>query len=164
MAASIFRQRRLSQNNLVPTEPPAVMKLPHPQEKLAGCCWLPRLAEKTRFYLRGEMPFSYRAAFGSSIGVDGYFLRHFKLSRSQIIAAVRIHATDEKLAQWFLARASVTTKSITDWNMLAPKIGARNHPGYLTRQIVKWIFYPKSVRHPVGSIFEAIIQDEDLAP
>ena len=140
------------------------MNLPHPRETLAGCCWLPRLAAKTRVYLQGEMPFSYRVAFGSPIGVDGYFLRHFKISRSQVVTAVRNAAHDDELVRWFLARPAVDKKSIAAWNELAPRLGTKGHPGYLTRQIVKWILYPKSVSLPVDSIFEAIIQDEGLDP
>ena len=75
------------------------MNLPHPREQLAGCYWLPRLAAKTRVYLQGEMPLSYRAAFGSSIGMDGYFFRGFKLSRTQLIAAVRASPTDTQPAE-----------------------------------------------------------------
>ncbi len=39
-------------------------------------------------------------------------------------------------------------------------LGAKGHPGYLTRHLVKWVFYPKSVVTPVNSLFEAIEQDE----
>ena len=138
------------------------MTLPHPLQKLVGCCWLPRLADKTRVYLRGEMPLSYRLAFGSSIGVDGYFLRHFRLSPEQIIVAVRAATDNDALARWFLTRPAVTPESISAWNDLAPRLGTKGHPGYVTRHIVKWIFYPESILRPVGSLFEAIIQDEAL--
>ena len=50
------------------------MKLCRPQEQIAGCCWLPRFADKARFYLGGRLPFLYRVAFGSRFGVDGHFL------------------------------------------------------------------------------------------
>ncbi len=64
-------------NNLSPPTLVSAMKLPHPEDKLAGCVWLPRLAAKVRVHLAGGMPLSYRVAVGSRIGVDGYFLRHF---------------------------------------------------------------------------------------
>ena len=139
------------------------MQLPHPLTRLADCCWLPRHIAKTRVYLRGEMPFAYRIALGSRVGVDGYFFRHFKLSRAQIVAAVRGAPADEQIATWFLARRGVTPELIAQWNEFAPLIGAKGHPGYLTRHTVKWIFYPKSITRPVGSLFEAIIQDEGLS-
>jgi len=138
------------------------MKLPHPRERLAGCCWLPRLAAKTRAYLRGEMPLSYRLAFGSAIGVDGYFLRQFRLTRRQVVAAVKSAPDNDALARWFTSLPSVNPMTIEAWNRYAPKLGARNHPGHVTLGIVKYVFYPKSVARPVNSIFEAIIQDENL--
>ena len=110
------------------------------------------------------MPFSYRLAFGSRIGVDGYFFRHFQLSRAQVIAAVRAAPTDEIVAQWFLALPTVTTKSIADWNEFAPRLGAKGNPAYLTGQIVKWGLYPKSISRSPESIFEMIALDEDLQP
>jgi Domain of unknown function (DUF5069) len=138
------------------------MNLPHPREELAGCCWLPRLAAKARAGLNGELPLSYRVAFGSRVGIDGYFLRHFRLTHSEFIAATRAAADNEALAKWFLARPPVTATSIAAWNELAPRLGARHSPGYMTRHLVKWVLYPKSVLQPVGSIFEAIEQDENL--
>lgn len=42
----------------------------------------------------------------------------------------------------------------------AAPLGTKGHPGYLTRHLVKWAFYPKSVMIPVNSLFEAIEQDE----
>ena len=139
------------------------MNLTHPRTTLAGCCWLPRLTAKTRGYLRGEMPLSYRLAFGSRIGVDGYFFRHFQLTRAQVIAAVRTSADDEALAHWFIELPAVTAESIAAWNEIAPKLCLKGHPGFTARQCVKWVFYPKSVSSPVSSIFEAIVQDENLA-
>jgi hypothetical protein len=141
-----------------------LMNLAHPREQLAGCYWLQRLAAKTRAYLQGEMPLSYRAAFGSRIDMDGYFFRHFQLSREEIIAAVRAAPSNEQLAKWFLARPAVTLQLIDEWNEFAPRIGARGNPGYVTRILVKWIFCPKSIARRVRSLFEAIEQDEGLAP
>ena len=138
------------------------MKLPHPEERLAGCCWLPRLAAKTRVYLAGKMPFSYRIAFGSRIGVDGFFLRHFDLSLAEVIGAVRNAPTDEALATWFLKRQRASGESIAVWNAQAVKLGAPGHPGHLTLRFIRPALYPKSIFHPVGSIFEAIAQDENL--
>lgn len=139
------------------------MKLPHPREQLAGCCWLPRLAAKTRVYFRGEMPLSYRVALGSPIGIDGYFFRHFRLSRRQVMAAIRAAPDDEALGAWFLARPTVTGKSIADWNEFAPRIGSSGNPGRVTWNIVKWFLYPKIAWRPIRSLFEGIVLDENLA-
>ena len=138
------------------------MQLPHPLARLADCCWLPRHIAKTRIYLRGEMPLSYRVALGSRIGVDGYFFRHFGLNKAQMLAAIRARSDDAAMAGWFLQQPGVTPARIKTWNRFAPRLGAKGHPGYVTRQFVKWFLYPKSIKHPVESLFAMIAQDEDL--
>lgn len=136
------------------------MTLPLPTDQIAGCCWLPRIAGKVRASLSKELPWSYRMALGSPRGVDGSFLRQFRLSYRQFVQAVEDCANDEALAQWFLTLPSVTNDSIASWNAHAPLLGSKGHPGYLIRHLAKWVYYPKSVTHPVQSFFEAIEQDE----
>lgn len=138
------------------------MQLPHPLTRLADCSWLQRHVTKTRIYFRGELPFTYRAALGSRMGIDGYFFRHFGLNKTQVLAAIRARPDDAAVAEWFLQQPGVTPARIAEWNHFAPQLGAKGHPGYFIRQIVKWIFYPKSIRHPVGSLFAMIAQDEGL--
>lgn len=136
------------------------MQLPRPSAQLAGCCWLLRFTHKTRVFVRGELPLLYRAAFGSSIGVDGYFLRHFNVSRRQFLRAVAKARDDEALATWFLGLPTVNAATIAQWNRLAPTLGAKGRPGRIAFQSVRWIFYPRTIRHPVANIFAAIEQDE----
>jgi hypothetical protein len=140
------------------------MNLPDPEETLAGCCWLPRILAKARAYTRGSLPHSYRMAFGSRIGVDGYFCRHFNISRAELLAAVNATAVDEKLAKWFLAQPLITPASVAEWNDLAPKLGSKGYPGYCTLHLVKWMLYPKSISIPTRSIFAAIQRDESRKP
>ena len=136
------------------------MHVRRPQEQIAGCCWLPRFADKARLYRSGRLPFLYRLAFGSRLGVDGYLLRHFRLSLGDFIAGVTKAADDHALAHWFLAHPGVTAQRIVDWNLFAPKLGTRGCPGFITRHVVKCALYPKSIRQPVNSLFDAIEQDE----
>ena len=136
------------------------MHLHRPQDQLAGCVWLPRFADKARLSLNRQLPLLYQLAFGSLFGVDGYFLRHFDLTIDQFLAAVRQSADNAALARWFLAHPGASPPRIAEWNRRATVLGAKGHPGYLTRHLAKWLFYPKSVWSPVGSVFEAIDQDE----
>ena len=136
------------------------MHLHLPQDQLADYVWPPRFADKARLSLTQQLPFVYRLAFGSRFGVDGYFLRHFGLTIDQFLAAVRQSADNAVLARWFLVLPGVSPSGIAAWNCRATVLGAKGHPGYLTRHLAKWLFYPKSVRSPVGSLFEAIDQDE----
>ncbi len=109
------------------------------------------------------MPFSYRIAFGARTGVDGFFFRHFGLSKAQVLSAIRERSDDTAVAEWFLQQPGVTPERIAAWNRFAPMLGVKGHPGYRTRQIVKWLLYPKSITRPVGSLFAMIAQDEGLS-
>jgi hypothetical protein len=42
-----------------------------------------------------------------------------------------------------------------------PKLGTPGYHGSFVRHVIKWIAYPKSIRHPVSSLFEMIEQDEE---
>lgn len=136
------------------------MKLRSPHNQLAGCCWLPRLADKIRAAHRKQLPIFYRLALGSSLGIDGHFLRYFGLTFQSVRLAVLTTASDEELAQWFTRQPHCTPETIQAWNRFAPQLGKPGHPGYVTRQLLKWVLMPKSVFHPVSSIFEGIEQDE----
>jgi hypothetical protein len=138
------------------------MQLPHPLAPLAGCSWLARHVAKTRVYLRGEMPFAYRIALGSRVGVDGYFFRHFGLHKAQMLAAIRAQPDDAAVAAWFLQQPGVNAGRIAVWNRFLPLLGTKGHRGYLTRRIVTLFLYPKALGQPVESIVAAIVQDEGL--
>lgn len=132
-----------------------------PTDQLAGCCWLPRFIDKGRLWNSGTLPFFYRIAFCSLVGLDGHFLRHFHLRKKNFLNAVQESgSTDDGVRQWFLEQSKVTSARIAEWNLFAPRLGERGHSGYWTFHLVKWVLYPKAVVRPVNSLFEAIIQDE----
>jgi hypothetical protein len=138
------------------------MIIPRPSDQLAGCCWLPRFAAKVRLAQAKQLPFVYRLALASSLGIDGAFLRRFRLSPNAFFQAVQQSPDDEALARWFRAQPSVTDASIAGWNRFAPRLGQKGHSGYHTFQLIKWLLYPKAVTHPVQSLFQAIEQDEQM--
>ena len=137
------------------------MNLRSPHETLAGCCWLPRLADKVRASEGSHFPLLYRLSLGSPVGIDGFFLRHFKIPFSQLRQAVLDTQTDEDLSHWFLAQPTVNVGSITKWNHYGPKLGSPGYPGSVFKHLIKWFVYPKSVKHPVDSFFDMIEQDEE---
>ncbi len=131
-----------------------------PKERLADCCWLPRFADKARALLAGELPFLYRAALGSPLGVDGFFLRHFQINRGDFIRAVRSTVGDQALAVWFLTQPHVNAATIDEWNHNAPRLGAQGQPGRWIFLTVRWFMYPRTLRHPATGMFAAVEQDE----
>lgn len=136
------------------------MNLRRPQDTLAGCCWLARMADKVRASQQGNFPFLYRVSLGSPIGIDGYFLRHFRVSFRHFRNAVIQTRTDRDLEQWFLSQPGVNSPTISKWNDFAPKLGTPGYPVSFLRHLIKWFIYPKSIKQPVNSLFEMIEQDE----
>ncbi|MFO0774643.1 MAG: DUF5069 domain-containing protein [Nitrospiraceae bacterium] len=136
------------------------LRLRPPQAQLAGCCWLPRIVDKTRAFRGKRLPLLYRLALGSSVGLDGAFLRHFRLTLDDLQKAVAEHDDDAGIERWFRNLPATSSTRIGVWNERAPLLGSKGHPGYLTRHLIKFVFYPKSVLRPVNSLFEAIAQDE----
>jgi hypothetical protein len=136
------------------------MILRRPQDELAGCCWLARIVDKVRASQQGDFPLLYRLSLGSPIGIAGFFLRHFRISFRQFREAILQTRNDENLAQWFLSQPGVNAATIAKWNEYGPKLGTPGYPGSLLRHFIKWLVYPKAVKHPVNSLFEMIEQDE----
>ena len=136
------------------------MKLRRPHDELAGCCWLARMADKVRVSQQGDFPLLSRLSLGSPIGIDGFFLRHFKMAFRQLREAVLENRNDENLARWFFSQPGVTPATIAKWNEYGPKLGTTGYPGLLLRHVVKWFVYPKALKQPVNSLFEMIEQDE----
>jgi hypothetical protein len=91
--------------------------------------WLARFAEKARLSLNYQLPLPYRLAFGSPVGVDGYFLGHFGLTIDQFISGVRQAADNAALARWFLALPGASPQRIAEWNSQATVLGAKGYPG-----------------------------------
>ena len=56
------------------------MKLRGHRDILAGCRWLARITDKVRAGEDGKLPVLYRLSLGNPLGVDGFFLRHFRIS------------------------------------------------------------------------------------
>ena len=136
------------------------MNLRGPHQRLAGCCWLPRIVDKVRVAEQGRLPLLYRLSLGSSIGIDGYFLRHFGLTFRHVRNAVIEIQNDEGVTQWFLSQPGVNASTIEGWNDYGPKLGTPGYPGSFVRHVIKWVAYPKSIRYPMNSLFEMIAQDE----
>ncbi|MGP0593538.1 DUF5069 domain-containing protein [Nitrospira sp. T9] len=133
-----------------------IMNLRRPQENLASCCWLARMADKVRASQQENFPVLYRLSLGSPIGIDGYFLRHFRLSFRQFRNDDIETRTDQNLERWFLGHMGVHSSTISSWNDFAPKLCTPGYPVSFVRHFIKWFVYPKSIKDPVISFFAMI--------
>lgn len=131
-----------------------------PQAQLGGCCWLPRLLDKARQGTRGDLPLLYRLLLGSAFGIDGQFLRFFRLPAGASVSALRAAADDEAALAWFLAQPGVSAERIARWNTVAPKLGAPGGPMRWSFGLVRALVYPNVPRARANSYFELIAADE----
>ena len=135
------------------------MKLPRPQETLAGCVWLPRILAKARYLQSGHLPPDYVANFCHPKAVDGLFLAHFGLSREDIILAASL--TNERAAEWFLGRNS--SESIERWNQTALNLGRPGYPMAERFPVALATTYQNVAGRGLTTVFEVLEADEQAA-
>lgn len=138
----------------------AAMKLRRPEDKLAGCMWLPRFIDKARHAAAGTLHADYQRAFGSPLGIDGVFFAHFALKQEEILEAIRREQSDEAIGAWFVARPQSDAEKVRAWNELAPNIGKPGFPGHRTFQWGLRHIYAGCTDPRVTSGFTAIAWDE----
>lgn len=138
------------------------MKLRGPREQLAGVCWLPRLIDKARQFLAGDLPKDYADRFCNRRATDGVFLHFFALDKESFLEAVRAAGSDdEPVANWLRAQPQATAEKIREWNELAPRIGAPGQRGYEIFSARVRERYPDVPYTGVESVFEVIEADEN---
>jgi hypothetical protein len=135
--------------------------LRRPLDRLAGCVWLARFADKTRLYLDGRLEVGYAGLFCHPRGVDGFFLEHFGLSKTDWLSMVHaVDGDDAKVARWFLNRETVTPGAIAYWNEAAPALGRDGHAGEATLRWCRAYHYRECQDPRVDTLFLAIAWDE----
>lgn len=135
------------------------MIIRRPYEKLAGCVWFGRIVDKTRHFLNGTLDQDYQRSFCNPKGVDGYFLKHFGLTREEITEVVRKNKCDEDISAWFLSDA-VRVEKMEAWNDFAPRLGM---PGFEGNERLQWALenaYTHCKDPRVDSIFKVLAEDE----
>jgi hypothetical protein len=136
--------------------PAETMKLPRPNDQLAGCVWLPRLLAKGRQLRAGALPEDYAARFCHPTGMDGQFLAHFSLTREDILQAAAL--PDDTAARWFLSR--VATGKIEEWNQAAPNFGRAGFPMAERLPVALSTTYKHLAGRGFKTVFEVLTADE----
>ena len=137
------------------------MQLRRPSARLADVCWLPRFIDKARCMLDGTLPPEYLERFGDRRGIDGAFLRFFRLKKEAFVEAVRASSgSDLSVAKWFYAQPGVTDEKVEEWNRIAPHFGQPGEPGFEAFQSMMLNIYKDAPYSGVESVFEVIEADE----
>lgn len=135
-------------------------QLPFSRAQLSGCLWLPRIAAKARGFHDGVLGAEYAARFCDCDSVDDHFLRHFKITQADFVAAAARLRDDAAFEAWFRAWPAVDNYRIGSWNALAENLG---RPGFPMESRLKEAL-PTIYRHldPAGihSILDLLEADE----
>ena len=75
-----------------------------------------------------QLPPEYVARFCSPDSVDDHFLRHFALTKDELLDAVKDHPGEADFGKWFLDRPTVNASQIAQWNELAENLGRPGFP------------------------------------
>ena len=134
--------------------------LPRPRAQLAGCCWLPRFADKARRIETGALPPDYAARFCAPDSVDFYFLQHFGLAKEVAIQGATACRTEKELAAWFSSLPGVDADRIAAWNTAAERLGQPGQPMEERFRSVLASTYAHLDHRRIRSIFDVIEADE----
>ena len=144
--------------------------LRRPSETLVGCLWLPRFIDKTRHHLAGTLDPEFVMPYCHPMATDGAFLKHFGLSKEEIIEAIRLSSgSDAAVGEWFQGRPTCSVERIDAWNSIAPDLGRPGFPMHRGFLFMLKTYYAGKVPDPrVNSVFTAIAFDEgyldEIAP
>jgi hypothetical protein len=135
------------------------MKLPPPEDRLAGCMFLPRIIAKARALTTGELPQEYAVRFGAPDTVDGLFLSFFELRVDKIAEAAVL--SDASVAQWFESVPGVNPRRIREWNRTAVNLGRPGFPMAERLPIALSTKYRHLANRDIETIFEMLNADEE---
>lgn len=98
-----------------------------PNEFCKGLVYVPRMLDKIRLHLRGELPEEYRKNFGAPRSADGAFCNFVRITHVDLIERVKEGGTDEEILEWCFEKGRRPNEGdIFMWNGFAAKVGFRD--------------------------------------
>jgi hypothetical protein len=95
---------------------------------------------------------------GHTSGVDGQFLRHFELTKEQVLEVSK--GGDAEVLTWFKALPAATPDSIARWNELALNLGRPGYPMAERLPIALRTTYSHLSDRSFQTVFEVLNADE----
>ena len=125
----------LSAGSLVNIAPPldGAIHLPmatypkSPKEMTRGMMYFPRMLEKIRLHLRGELHEDYQENFGDLKAADGVCCNFLRVHHRDLIERVKQGGTDEEILEWCFEKGRrLNDGDLFVWNGFASKLGWRD--------------------------------------
>ena len=97
------------------------------KEQTKGMIYFPRMIDKIRLHLRGELAEEYHKNFGAVRAADGACCNFLRVHHRDLIERVKQDGTDEEILEWcFENGRRPNDGDLFVWNGFASKIGFRD--------------------------------------
>jgi len=98
-----------------------------PKEVTRGMMYFPRMLDKIRLHLRGELHEDYRENFGAPKAADGVCCNFLRVHHRDLIERVKQGGTDEEILEWCFEKGRrLNDGDLFVWNGFASKLGWRD--------------------------------------
>ncbi len=104
------------------------MKYPKsPKETTTGMLYFPRMLDKIRLHLKGELHEDYQNNFGRPGTADGACTNFLRVHHRDLIERVKQGGTDEEIMEWCFEKGRRPNEGdLFVWNGFASKLGWRD--------------------------------------
>jgi hypothetical protein len=134
-----------------------------PKERTGGMMYFPRMLDKIRLHLRGELHEEYQENFGALKAVDGVCCNFLRVHHRDLIERVKQGGTDEEILKWCFEKGRpLNNGDLFVWNGFASKLGWRDSIAPLLEQRKKEMGI--AARNDVQSIPDLIDFEEGRFP
>jgi hypothetical protein len=98
-----------------------------PKEMTRGMMYFPRMLDKIRLHLRGELHEDYQENFGALKAADGVCCNFLRVHHRDLIERVLQGGTDEEILEWcFQSGRQPNQGDLFVWNAFMSKLGWRD--------------------------------------
>jgi uncharacterized protein DUF5069 len=98
-----------------------------PKETTKGMLYFPRMLDKIRLHLRGELHADYQENFGALKAADGVCCNFLRVHHRDLVERVKQGGTDEEILEWCFEKGRrLNDGDLFVWNGFASKLGWRD--------------------------------------
>jgi Domain of unknown function (DUF5069) len=98
-----------------------------PREMTKGMLYFPRMLDKIRLHLCGELHHDYQENFGGPKAADGVCCNFLRVHHRDLIERVKQGGTDEEILEWCFEKGRrLNEGDLFVWNGFASKLGWRD--------------------------------------
>jgi gluconokinase len=98
-----------------------------PKEMTSGMMYFPRMLDKIRLHLRGDLHEDYQENLGALKAADGICCNFLRVHHRDLIDRVKRGGTDEEILEWCFEKGRrLNDGDLFVWNGFASKLGWRD--------------------------------------